>query len=92
MNYSARCGQYGLDPKDTEAFPSSPTKNREIRYKMEVIDWCGFMRQTLDKIENSFRGAPVEDSEEHANDMERVRNQVKRARAELDLALKEIYA
>lgn len=38
-----------------------------------------------------IRGAPVEGSEQHADDMERVRNQVKRAMIELDGVIAEIY-
>ena len=91
MIYSVMCDKYGINPEMMGQIPTPPVENRQIKCKIEVIDWCGWMRQTLDSIEMTFRGAPVNSDEQHAENMERVRDQMRSARIELDRVLMEIY-
>lgn len=56
------------------------------RCKCEIIDWCKWMKQYVEQLEDCARRIPVEDDERHAEMVRRLRDKVKTASLAIETA------
>ena len=73
------CKIYGIPEEIAKQVPCPEIENMEIEAKIGVISVCGLIRRELDSIENRFRNAPVEGDRGHAELMQEVWHDLRKA-------------
>ena len=83
---------YGLKPMSFEEEINAPENIKRIRQaKMSMVDRIATMRQLLEQIERTAKGAVECDNDEQVKRVEELYAFVSGATADLELALNAIY-
>lgn len=92
MNFDYLFTEYGIKPMSFEEELVMPKFAKQTRNnKIYTISKIEFIKNTLDSIKNSMRGAPELDDEEHAARVQKLADDITEIETVVNKAFKSIY-